>query len=461
MGVDLDRWQRRAVNRALAVRPDGHLVHRIYLLSVGRQSGKTLLVRALLGWALTARGVPEGWTVYLGLAHDKTQARIPYESVMADLAPVAARVGPESRGGLSITRYLGIRSAMYGRPRSYHVGSREAPDAVRSYSVDLGVFDEVRTQRDGRVWAALLPTTSARPDPLIFAISTAGDDRSVLLREMFDRLRRVVDGAEAPEGFGGEWWAAPDDARADDPRAWRASTPSYAEGRLAEAAIRSELRSLSPIQFRQERLNLWSDAVDEWLPGGTWHATIRPQAPDPAGRRVVLGVDAAPTWRRASITAAVVDGDTCYAGLAESLDAGLTIAETIAPATLVDALAVQVARWHPAAVVYSGAWAGAPHVEAWCKDHDVPTVPLATGGLRAACELGRSELIAGRLGHPDDALLALQVRHARPSAAIETGAWFLSWRESVGEIDAIRAYLWAAYGAIRPQETPTVPQVFL
>jgi hypothetical protein len=278
---------------------------------------------------------------------------------------------------------------------------------------------------------------------------------------MYDRLRRIVDGVEAPEGFGGEWWAAPDDARAEDPRAWAASSPAYAEGRLSADAIRSELRSLTPVQFRQERLNLWSDAVDEWLPAGTWAATRRPDAPEAAGRRVVLGVDAAPTWRRASIVAAIVDGDACYAGMAANLDAGLTIAETIAPATLVDALAAEVARWHPAAVVYSSAWAGAPHIEAWCKAHDVPSVALTTGGLRTASQIGRSELIAGRLGHPDDALLAAQVRHARPSGAIESGAWFLSWRESVGEIDAIRAYLWAAYGAIRPQEAPTVPQVFL
>ena len=376
---------------------------------------------------------------------------------MADLVPVAQRVGPESRGGLAITRYLGIRSAMFGRPRSYHVGSGRPPTPSGPIRWTWGC-----SMRSGPSGTGGSGPPCYRPPPPVrtrrfFAISTAGDDRSVLLRDMYDRLRRVVDGVEAPEGFGGEWWAAPDDARADDPRAWRLSSPAYAEGRLSADAIRSELRSLSAVQFRQERLNLWSDAADEWLPSGTWAATRRPDAPDPAGRRVVLGLDAAPSWRRASITAAIVDGDSCYAGLVANLDAGLTIAETIAPATLVDALAAEVRRWRPAAVVYSSVWAGAPHVETWCKDHDVPTVALTTTGLRQACELGRSELVAGRLGHPDDALLAAQVRQARPSGPIELGAWFLSWRESVGEIDAIRAYLWAAFGAIRPQEAPHRP----
>ena len=51
--IELDRWQRRALYRALACDAAGRLVHREYLISTGRQSGKTALVRALIGWALT------------------------------------------------------------------------------------------------------------------------------------------------------------------------------------------------------------------------------------------------------------------------------------------------------------------------------------------------------------------------------------------------------------------------
>jgi phage terminase large subunit-like protein len=194
LGIALDRWQQKAINRALAVDAQGRNVHRLYLISTARQQGKTALVRALIGYALTGQSPP--WGFILGLAHDRTQARIPYEAVMADLSPIAGRVGPYGRGGLAITRYLGIRSAMFGRHREYHVASREAANAIRGYTTDLSVFDEVRTQRDFTVWAALEPTVTqaaVKGHGLIVAISTAGDRRSAHLAPGVARHRGRAD----------------------------------------------------------------------------------------------------------------------------------------------------------------------------------------------------------------------------------------------------------------------------
>jgi hypothetical protein len=87
----LDRWQRRALNRALAVDRDGRLVHQHYLISTARQNGKTLVVRSLIGWALTAAATPP-WTMILGLAHDRGQARIPYTAVLEDLIRSAGAI---------------------------------------------------------------------------------------------------------------------------------------------------------------------------------------------------------------------------------------------------------------------------------------------------------------------------------------------------------------------------------
>lgn len=461
LGVTLDRWQRRALNRALVYGTDGRLLHRLYLISTARQNGKTALVRGLIGWALTAPHGPE-WARALGLAHDRKQARIPYEAVMADLAPLARRYGPASRGGLSVTRYLGIRSAMYGRPREYHVGSREARDAIRGETTDLGVFDEVRTQRDWATWAALEPTTTARPEPLVAAISSSGDDRSVLLREWWERGRRIIDGAEPMRDFGMTWYAAPDDAPPDSARAILAANPAVAEGRIPIAAIESAIASSGGAEsamWRSERLNLWADAVDEWLPPGVWPRQAG-ELPGDVGR-VILGVEAVPSWRRATITVAVPTPDGAYVAVAGELDASRTEGSSIAPAALVALLGDVAATWRPAGVAFSVAAAAAPHVEAWAQANDVPTVKLGARELRAASELFRSELIGGRLTHPDDPLLALQVRQARPSHPIESGSWYLSIRESTGEIDAIRAAAWAAWAAIAPQETELPVQVFV
>ncbi len=460
--VTLDRWQRRVLNRALVYGADGRLLHRLYLASTPRQQGKTLGVRSLIGWALTAAHLPD-WHSILGLAHDKAQARLPYERVMDDLGGLANRFGPASRGGLSVTRYLGIRSAMYGRLREYHTGSREARDAIRGMTTDLGVFDEVRTQRDRATWAALEPTTTARPESLILATSTAGDDRSVLLREWWERGLRIIDGAEPMGDFGMTWYAAPDDAAPDSRRAILSANPAVAEGRIPMSAILSAIGhsgGADTAMFRSERLNLWADAIDEWLPPGLWLRRVAPR-PD-AWPRVVLGVEAVPSWRRASITVAMPTDIGAWVGIAGDLDASRLDppASSVAPAQLVDLLRETAAVWRPAAVAYSATASAAPHIEAWATDADIQTVKLGPRELRAASELFRSELIGGRLGHADDPLLALQARTVRPSHAIESGAWYLSIRESQGEVDAIRAAAWASWAAIAPSEAGLEPQIF-
>jgi hypothetical protein len=431
-------------------------VHREYLVSTGRQCGKTALVRALIGWALTNDRGPL-WELLYGVAYNRAQARIPYGAVLADLAELAARVGTERRGGLALTRYLGIRSAMHGRRREYHIASREARDALRGYSIDLAVFDEVRTQRDEETYAALKPTVAARPEPLIFEISSAGDERSILLRSLFDRGRRIIDGAETAEGFGMTWYAAADGDAPDDPRAWAKASPAYAEGRLSDATIRDELRALTSSTFRRERLNLWADAADEWLPPGVW---ARQGAPAPAALgRVAIGVEAEPGWARASIVVAnVADDAPTFVGIAAELVA--PAGSTVAPADLLDELDRVRVAYAPTLVAWSRASAVAKHLAAWAIEADVATLELTPSDLRKASELFRSELVGHRLTHADDPVLNVQARRARPSGELEAGAWYFSVRESIGAIDAIRAAAWAAWAALAPEEPTGQPTIF-
>lgn len=468
LGIRLDRWQRRALNRALATvarsgslslpgRPVArgveHLAHSHYLTSTGRQNGKTVKVRALTGWALTAGATPD-WHRILGLAHDRGQARIPYEAVLADLAPIKRRF---PRGGLALTRYLGIRSDLYGRHREYHTGSKESRNAIRGSTNDVGLFDEVRTQVNYETWAALEPTTTARPDPLIYGTSSAGDDRSILLRDWWERGIRIIDGAEPFAGFGMTWYAAGDDQAPDDPDAWRAANPAVAEGRIPLEVVRKSLYTLTSSSFRQERLNLWSEGADEWLPPGTWRLRIGRQ-PDQA-IRIVLGAEATSTWRRVTVTVAIVTDAGAWVGVAGELDSSRTSSSSIAPAELVKLVGRLAGEWHATEIAFSAAAAAAPHLEAWAKGAGVRPIALGARQIRAASALFRSELVGGRLTHVDDPLLAQQVRVARPSGPLD-GDWFFSLRDSLGEIDALRAAAWASWAAIAPEELEPVPGLY-
>lgn len=457
LGITLDRWQRRAINRALAVDADGRLVHRHYLISTGRQNGKTALVRSLIGWALTARTTPP-WERVLGLAHDRGQARLIYEPVMADLGPIRHRLGGR---GLALTRYLGIRSDLYGRHREYHVGSKESRNAVRGSSNDLAIFDEVRTQIDYGTWNALEPTTRARPQPLIIGLSTAGDDRSVLLREWWERGRRIIDGSEPFAGFGMTWYAADDDLAPGDPRGIRQANPAVAEGRLSFDIVAGSIHSLSVAGYRAETLNLWTDAADEWLPPGVWGRQVGETPTESSRIRIVLGAEAVPTWRRVTVSVAIVTDQGAYVGVAGELDSSRTSSSSIAPAELVALVAKLAGEWRPLELAFSKAAAAAPHLEAWCTEAGIRAVPLGPRHIRSASALFRSELIGGRLRHAEDPLLDQQVRAARPSTSLESGDWYFDLRASLGEIDALRASAWASWAAIAPEEHEPPPQIFV
>ncbi len=458
LGIELDTWQRKALNRALACDVDGVLLHRLYLISTARQQGKTALVRALIGWALTAGVIPP-WATIVGLAHDRAQARLPYEAVMVDLATIKRR---HPRGGLAITRYLGIRSDLYGLHREYKLGSKESRDALRGTSTDLGVFDEVRTQRTYETWMALEPSTRARPMPLVVAISSAGDDRSVLLRDWWERGLRIIDGAEPARGFGMTWYAGRDDADPGDRSSVLAANPAAAEGRVPLQPILDSIASLTTAGYRQETLNLWSDGGDEWLPPGTWRESAGDQ-PRAGVQRILFGVEAVPTWRRATVTVAIVTDAGAWVGIAGDLDTSTMSSSAVSPGQLVQLLTDLADAWKPDAIGYSKAAAAAPHVTRWAEGRKLETFGDGLNGrqIRNASQLFRSELVGRRLTHAADPLLAHQARAVRPAGSIESGDWYLSVVDSVGEVDAIRAAAWASWAAIAPEARKIAPQVFL
>src|SRR4026209_512470 len=97
------------------------------------------------------------------------------------------------------------------------------------------------TQRDWDMWEALSPTQSAQRSPIMILTSTAGHADSVILRAFYDRLIRQAPGADDPDPtFDGAWWEANDDSAGLDWAEIKRANPALGDGRLTEAAIRSE-----------------------------------------------------------------------------------------------------------------------------------------------------------------------------------------------------------------------------
>lgn len=255
LGWTLDDWQVYALTQALRHDVNGDLIARIALISTGRQSGKSIIVRSFADWMLDSGWkLPpfRAWTTMLAAAHDAKQARVVYQGVFNDMSSTA-----KLRASVHATRYFGIRQRLHGLDLDTVTSQ---PGSARGKSAGAILWDEVLTQTDFDMYEVLAPTQSAQRSPIMLMTSTAGKAYSVLLRAFYDRLKGIAEGKLPPDpAFYGAWWQASDDDVGLDWEELRKANPSLDGGRLTRQAIETEFAVLPRDSWVRERLNRWAD----------------------------------------------------------------------------------------------------------------------------------------------------------------------------------------------------------
>ncbi len=297
LGVTLLPWQRWWLIHALELRPDGTFRFRTALTLVGRQNGKSWLLKVVALWAMAmghARMVL-GAAQSLDIARESWQGAVELADGADDLRAEIAKNGVRrANGEQTLTLTSGARYRITAATRS----------AGRGLSVDLLILDELREHRDWLAWSALSKTTTARPNALTVPISNAGDDGSVVLNALREAAIAGTD-----DGLGLFEWSAPDDCELDDPDGWAWSNPALGHVPSIERTIRGELTTDPPAVFRTERLCQRVDQLDGAIDLAAWKS-----AGDPTGtlesvrERIGLVVDVAPDGQHVTaIGAAVLD----------------------------------------------------------------------------------------------------------------------------------------------------------
>ncbi len=434
----------------------GDLVHRIALLSTGRQNGKSVIVRSVFGWMLDeGRCLPpfQKWTTLLAAAHDAKQARIIYRGVLGDLLNVEhlQRQTKGRNAPVRMTEYFGI--SVHGLTLDTVTGQ---PGSSRGLSAGAIAWDEMLTQRDWQQWEALSPTQSAQRSPLMILTSTAGNSESVVLRAFYDRLVRQASGDEDPDPtFYGLWYQSENpDAKLD----WaqiRQANPALDDGRLSEAAVRTEFGILPPDSWRRERLNHWVDVrTDAAFAPGLWSACRTDRPLDGLSGPYALGVDVAPGWERATITVAGIREDS-RVGVEVYRDIRATEGEPLTAERIVAAVS---AFPDPIRVIAYDSVSGA--AAAFRRDAEETGRPwdeLKPAAVVAAC-MDLSEMIQSRRLAVGDPLIDAQIPTVGKRSFGSEGMYRFSREKSTGPIDAVMAMTFAAH-AIAWTSKPV--QVFL
>lgn len=433
-GIELDPWQKWLLKHVLERYPEGHpnagqLRYRQVVVSMGRQNGKSLL-GAILGVYGLLLHQASGAQV-LSLASSIDQARIIYNRVLFVIQnnPFLSKrfkKASESRGIVTAdgTGRYDVKPAKEG--------------ALQGIPISLCIADELHLFKSG-MWGAAVLGTAQRRDGMVIGITTAGDQTSETLIELYKTGHKAAQGDPELERFGFFLWEAPQHAKTNDPEALKLANPSIAAGRIPMAEVLTDLKTLPEHEARRYRLNQFiSGTVQSWIPGDVFRkAGTKVTIPQEGG---VFAVDISKNWEHATIAYAnQVDGETHT----ELVQTFVNTNET----QLYNRLVQLYEKYAPRAIALDDR--ALPGLGKRLKLSGIPTYQLWTKEISAACSVVYALFSTDKGKHNNDPLLIAQSPNGVTKYSGET--WLISRKESLGEIDALMATIMAMYVSTRAE----------
>ena len=424
---DLRPWQRHALERILEHREDGSLRWRRVILTVSRQSGKSILSRGLCGWRVcSGRRFGEPQEV-LHVANVRDTAKRIW-------APAADRLERAIRA--HVRRSNGQEALELRDGSAWRLAASTLDGGVGS-SVSLAFVDEAWRVSRNVIDGSIAPTMLERRSPQLVLVSTAGDGGSKLLQEDRDAAIEQMDDPDTARILLLEW-SAPPEAYVDDRDAWRLASPHWTQQRLD--ALEHAYATSSENDWRRQYLNQWVLASRSWVAPAQWaDATEREQVlpPAPAGTLAVNDQDGRP--------------GACGYALAVKLDDDRVLLRGRAfPSrrALWAELEQLTAERRGLELLYPASFER--HV---AQLRGVKATKVGTAEQRAGYGPTLGAIIDGRLRHDGDDELSRQILTATPVTMPDVGTT-LSARRSPGPIYLARAAVWAVGAELRPERRP-------
>jgi phage terminase large subunit-like protein len=180
----------------------------------------------------------------------------------------------------------------------YRVLSREV-GPKHGINASCIIFDELHVQKSRKLWDVITPSTIAREQPLVVAITTAGDDDTTICGEQYEYALNIARGHVVDPSF--FVFIQQADQEKDDWTAvatWRDANPSYGviikPEEIAAAANKALNNPGEQNAFKQLRLNMWVHQAVRWLDLGYWDKCRVPIG-SLEGRRAYIGLDLSST----------------------------------------------------------------------------------------------------------------------------------------------------------------------
>lgn len=318
IGHPLLPWQEFAVIHGGELLPDGRPRFRIVLLIVSRQNGKTELPVVLSVYWQFRQQVP----LILGTSTKLSYAKESWLKAVNLVRATPSLHDQHAPGRKWIRATNGETESWTYKGNRYLIAASNS-EGGRSLTVNRGVADELRQHRTYEAWDAFEPACSPE-DAQIWALSNAGDARSVVLNDLQDSAREFIETGVGDERLGLLEWSAPDDADPEDVGALLQSNPRVGYGLdlavlQAGAARAKRLGGEALTGFQTERMCIRVKVLNPAIPARVWEACKDPGDLLAVRGRIACCVDVAPDGQHATLAAAGVldDGRVRVETLAE------------------------------------------------------------------------------------------------------------------------------------------------
>lgn len=266
----LAKWQREEIVRPLfgQVRwsaEAGAYVRRyaVAWIEIARKSGKSELAAALMLYLLVADGEEEA-ELY-GCARDRDQASLVFNVAkrMVQLSPLLSK---RLRVKDANKRIVDPKTASF-----YQVIAADAAGAL-GYNPHGVAADEILAWRKRDLWDAMETGmgSGARRQPLMIAVTTAGNDPNSFAADMHKEMQKIADEPDrSPHTF---VFLRNTDHDADpwDEKNWYHANPALGDflslEKFRQAAQDAQNDPAKENAFRQFRLNQWVRQTTRWMP---------------------------------------------------------------------------------------------------------------------------------------------------------------------------------------------------
>lgn len=429
LGVELMPWQRHVLNGQLAVDAEGQFLNHVSLVSVARQNGKTVALKALLGWWLTQHATQVGPQTILTTAHRLDLAT----ALFQDLAPVI-----EAKFGVKAVWAYGRNSIKVGDSRWYVKAAR--PSSGHGMSVDLIIADEVFGIDSETLDIGLLPTQRARPNPLCSMWSTAGTEDSIAMLRWREQGIRAIDSGEVTNSVYLAEYSPPPELDPMSEAAWEYANPALGHT-LDIRTVQAESKGPNRAGFLRSSVNLWVQSELSWLQPGKWESLRTDLPPLPGG---VLAVEVS------------LDDGRYVAVRVNSNTAGIlcaTVAFMCETVTQVwDNIRAQLASNSGLQVAIT------PTLDTNCpSDLQRRRVLVGYQEIGRYTSMVKNLINEGRVNHTGETMLA---EHVGRAVAVKTpGAIALSSQKSSGPIELARCLVWAVGMCAKPRPMVNRPMI--